>query len=71
MADTDLVHDAPPGHSIAAHRALGFCSACPGREFWEELLAWRTRDNERDGSADLPDRAPFPSREAEAHHGRR
>ncbi|MFF3096812.1 hypothetical protein [Streptomyces cyaneofuscatus] len=71
MADADLVHDAPPGHSIAAHRALGFCSACPDRELWEETHAWRVRENVHIGRAGLPDRVPHPSREAEAHHGRR
>ncbi|MGW5925247.1 hypothetical protein ACWF2L_03235 [Streptomyces anulatus] len=71
MADTALVHDAPPGHSRAAHRALGFCSACADRELWEELLAWRVRENEQHDPADTPDRVPHPSREAEVHHGRR
>ncbi len=61
-------HQAPPGHSRAGHRVHGWCSRCPGREVWEELLAWRLRDNEvADDYSGIPDRAPYPSREAD--HG--
>lgn len=59
-----LLHVAPPGHSRAGHRAFGWCSRCPGRETWEELLAWRKRDNEATGDPDIPDRATAPSKEA-------
>ena len=51
-----LDHLAPPGHSRAAHGVHGYCSACPGIELWEELLAWRARENASHGSS-LPDRA--------------
>ncbi|WP_399879965.1 hypothetical protein ACGH7X_00065 [Streptomyces sp. BBFR51] len=67
------VHVAPPGHSRAGHRVHGWCSRCPGRELWEELLAWRTRDNELhdDADAKAPDRVAHPSREGqETAHGR-
>ncbi|MEU1852923.1 hypothetical protein ABZ499_27570 [Streptomyces sp. NPDC019990] len=59
-------HVAPPGHSRAGHRAFGWCSRCPGREVWEELLAWRQRDNRVVGEGSAPDRMPHPSREGEA-----
>ncbi|MGV2914555.1 hypothetical protein [Streptomyces alfalfae] len=59
-----LEHTADIGHSRAAHRAHGFCSACPGIELWEELVAWRARENETHGSG-LPDRAPHPSWQGE------
>ncbi|MGY3199720.1 hypothetical protein [Streptomyces sp. TE5632] len=59
------LHVAPPGHSRAAHRAFGWCSRCPGRELWEELLAWRRRDNEAVDGTPTPDRAAHPSREGE------
>ncbi|MFD9903913.1 hypothetical protein [Streptomyces sp. NPDC059063] len=58
------VHVAPPGHSRAGHRVHGWCSRCPGREVWEELLAWRLRENESADESPAPDRAPAPSREA-------
>ncbi|MFC8332739.1 hypothetical protein [Streptomyces olivaceus] len=32
---------APPGHSISAHRAHGWCTVCPGRTAGEEVMAWR------------------------------
>ncbi len=47
---------APYGHSTASHRAHGYCSACPGIEMWEELVAWRARDNAAHGIT-RPDRA--------------
>ncbi|WP_329368744.1 hypothetical protein OG896_24590 [Streptomyces sp. NBC_00669] len=34
----------PPGHSIAAHRVLGWCVTCPGHTFTDEALAWRAAD---------------------------
>ncbi len=37
MARTDV----PPGHSVSAHRLLGFCCTCPKRSAVEELTAWR------------------------------
>lgn len=71
MADPDvdqgappLQHTAPPGHSRAGHRVHGWCSLCPGREVWEELQAWRARDNKAtDGTPGVPDRATPPSKE--------
>lgn len=63
-----LEHTTPLGHFIAAHRALGFCSACPGIELWEELVAWRARENDAHGHGPN-DRAPHPSREGERAHG--
>ncbi|MFZ4266610.1 hypothetical protein [Streptomyces arboris] len=66
-----LVHDAPPAHSRAAHRVLGFCTACKGREWWEEVHAWRVRENEQHDQAPTPDRVLAPSREGEVHRGRR
>lgn len=71
MPDTETqepapVHTAPPGHSRAGHRRFGWCSKCPGREVWEELVAWRARDNNTaDGSSGTPDRAVPPSKEVE------
>lgn len=65
MADTDV--PAPPGHSRAGHRVHGWCSKCPGRELWEELHAWRSRENEQFDSTPAPDRSPDPR--AEAEHG--
>jgi hypothetical protein len=73
VADTEtegppLIHTAPSGHSRAGHRRHGWCSRCPGREVWEELLAWRARDNNSvDDSSGIPDRALPPSKEVE--HG--
>ncbi|MEU7323409.1 hypothetical protein ABZ682_23085 [Streptomyces griseoviridis] len=61
-----LLHVAPPGHSRAGHRAFGWCSRCSGREVWEELLAWRQRDNEALDETKTADRAGYPSLEAEA-----
>lgn len=62
-----LQHVAPPGHSRAGHRVHGWCSLCPGREVWEELAAWRRRDNElTDESGPTPDRAVGPSTEVAA-----
>lgn len=58
------LHTAPPGHSRAGHRVHGWCSRCPGREVWEELLAWRTRANEQADETPTPDRAVAPSQEA-------
>lgn len=56
---------APPGHSRSSHRVHGYCSFCPGIELWEELVAWRVRENERE-EHDRPDRAaPLE----EARHG--
>ncbi|WP_328434571.1 hypothetical protein [Streptomyces sp. NBC_00425] len=58
------LHTAPPGHSRAGHRVFGWCSRCTGREVWEELLAWRTRQNQADDRSEAPDRATAPSKEA-------
>lgn len=71
MADTETVdpplnHTAPPGHSRAGHRQFGWCSRCRGREVWEELVAWRARDNNTvDGVSGVPDRVVPPSKEVE------
>ncbi|HLL37261.1 MAG TPA: hypothetical protein VK545_25985 [Streptomyces sp.] len=46
-----MAEQAPPGHSIAAHRAHGWCSHCPGRTPAEEVIAWRARENEQHGVA--------------------
>ncbi|MCX4458663.1 hypothetical protein OOK58_42910 [Streptomyces sp. NBC_01728] len=63
--DPPKLHVAPPGHSRAGHRAFGWCSRCPGREVWEELLAWRQRDNEAVDESAAPDRVTHPSGEGE------
>lgn len=63
--ESPKLHVAPPGHSRAGHRAFGWCSRCPGREVWEELLAWRQRDNEAVDESAAPDRATHPSSEGE------
>ncbi|MFJ6014470.1 hypothetical protein [Streptomyces sp. NPDC092952] len=46
MADHDR-HKAPLGHSIPAHRALGWCSHCPDRSLAEEAMAWQLDAQER------------------------
>ena len=38
---------APWGHSMAAHRALGWCSHCRDHGPAEEVVAWRARENKR------------------------
>ena len=58
------VFNAPPQHSRAGHRAFGWCSMCPGRELWEELVAWRARSNRKHDESVIPDRAVAPSKEA-------
>lgn len=58
------VYIAPPAHSRAGHRTFGWCSMCPGREVWEELVAWRARNNRKHDEGVTPDRAVAPSREA-------
>ncbi|MCX4609393.1 hypothetical protein [Streptomyces mirabilis] len=68
--ESPTLHVAPPGHSRSGHRAFGWCSRCPGREVWEELLAWRQRDNEAVGESTTPDRVPNASREGEEATGR-
>lgn len=67
MAETDadtptvqIQHVAPPEHSRAAHRVHGWCSKCTGRELWEELAAWRARENREFDVRDTPDRVPSP-----------
>lgn len=56
MSDLPLPGDTPPadgppsvpwGHSVAAHRVLGWCSHCPGHGPAEEVVAWRARENKR------------------------
>ncbi|AIV35609.1 hypothetical protein [Streptomyces sp. CCM_MD2014] len=46
-----LDHTGPPGHWRPAHRVHGWCSACPGIEPWEELVAWRLWEDERHRNA--------------------
>ncbi|MFJ1607037.1 hypothetical protein ACIOHS_27245 [Streptomyces sp. NPDC088253] len=65
VEEQSKLHVAPPGHSRAGHRAFGWCSRCPGREVWEELLAWRQRDNQAVDESPAPDRVTHPSHEAE------
>lgn len=38
---------APWGHSMAAHRAFGWCSHCKEHGPAEEVVAWRARENKR------------------------
>ncbi|PKA32844.1 hypothetical protein [Streptomyces sp. SM8] len=69
-----LDHTARVGHSTAAHRAHGWCAACPGIEPDTELVAWRARDNALHAAADPaqahdPDSCPDPRAE-EVTHGR-
>ncbi|MGW2951514.1 hypothetical protein [Streptomyces eurythermus] len=66
ITEPPKLHVAPPGHSRAGHRAFGWCSRCPDREVWEELLAWRQRDNRDVGEGSAPDQMPYSSREVEA-----
>jgi len=56
-------HQAPPGHSRAGHTVHGWCSLCPGREPWEELVAWRARYNASTDASTTPDKALPESRE--------
>ncbi|WP_199570539.1 hypothetical protein [Streptomyces murinus] len=50
-------HKAPLGHSIPAHRVLGWCSLCPDRSLAEEVCAWQLdaqdRHAEEDGDGPL------------------
>lgn len=41
------VLEAPPGHSLAAHRVHGWCSHCRGHDAIEETCAWRVWEGER------------------------
>lgn len=60
------LYEAPVGHSRAGHRVHGWCSVCPDREVWEELVAWRARENRANDEADgIPDRVTPPSKEGE------
>ncbi|NEA42767.1 hypothetical protein G3I76_58070 [Streptomyces sp. SID11233] len=34
-------------HSRPAHRALGWCGRCPGRDLGDEVRAWRDREVSR------------------------
>ncbi|RPK58199.1 hypothetical protein EES44_24340 [Streptomyces sp. ADI96-15] len=44
----DLPHRRVPlGHSIPAHRVLGWCSHCPDRSLAEEVAAWQLDAQER------------------------
>lgn len=47
---------APLGHSIPAHRALGWCSHCPDRSLAEEVMAWQldAQDRHAEEDADGP-----------------
>ncbi|MYX39023.1 MULTISPECIES: hypothetical protein [unclassified Streptomyces] len=65
MPDESSPRVAPPGHSRASHRAHGWCSRCPGREVWEELHAWRIRENALEGEPGVPDKAVGPSPEVQ------
>ena len=38
-------NEAPLGHSIAAHRAFGWCSHCKEHGVAEEVGAWRVREH--------------------------
>lgn len=51
----------PPGHSTISHRVHGWCSKCSGREVWEELHAWRTRERRAQGEPVPPQRPEDPS----------
>ncbi|MFD3978262.1 hypothetical protein ACFWR6_06715 [Streptomyces griseus] len=42
-----LRYEAPPGHSVAAHRTHGWCSHCGGRSPAVEVVAWRRDAAER------------------------
>lgn len=42
----------PPGHSITAHRGLGWCSLCPGRSLADEVIAWRLEAQDRHTAQD-------------------
>jgi hypothetical protein len=70
ITEPPALHVAPPGHSRAGHRAFGWCSRCPGREVWEELLAWRKRDNGAVDDTPAPDMVPLPDRAPEEVSGR-
>ncbi|MTE20289.1 hypothetical protein F0L17_14460 [Streptomyces sp. TRM43335] len=51
-----------PGHSTAAHRAHGWCSHCPGRTVEEEVIAWRSEENDRHRLTTHHRVAPRPAR---------
>ncbi|GAA2948272.1 hypothetical protein ACFPN0_15220 [Kitasatospora cinereorecta] len=44
----------PLGHSIPAHRVLGWCSHCPNRSLAEEVAAWQLDAQERHEADDVP-----------------
>ncbi|MFD5788584.1 hypothetical protein ACFWH1_18420 [Streptomyces sp. NPDC127037] len=55
----DLSH-VPLGHSIPAHRVLGWCSHCPDRSLAQEVAAWQldaqARHKEADAATPAEDR---------------
>lgn len=74
MSDTapngrPLDHTGPPGHWRSAHRVHGYCSACPGIEPWEELVAWRVREDRLHDAQHRPQQAARPTREGDRAHG--
>ena len=53
-----LDHTGPLGHWRSAHHVHGWCADCPGIEPWQELMAWRLRED----AAGTTDQASEPSR---------
>jgi hypothetical protein len=64
-----LDHTGPLGHWRAAHRVHGWCAACPDIDPWEELWAWRLREDALHAAAGTTDQATDPSREGARAHG--
>lgn len=65
-----LDHTGTLGHWRAAHRVHGYCADCPGIEPWQELMAWRLREDAlHHAAAGTPDQATEPSREGDRAHG--
>lgn len=74
MSDTapngrPLDHTGTLGHWRSAHRVHGWCAVCPGIEPWEELMAWRLREDARHHAARTGDQAAHTSGEGERAHG--
>lgn len=53
MAKCADSHKVPLGHSIPAHRDLGWCSHCPDRSLAEEVGAWQLDAQERHAEDDV------------------
>lgn len=52
MARPSDPYTAPFGHSDSAHRLFGWCAHCPDRTPAQEVIAWRTREVERQAATE-------------------